>query len=147
MSSHGVLCTVEVSGFVDGLDRVSNRHSDEWALGIILVQLVTGHFPWKTPHSFDPYWAYFVTHRHTFFIDVFPLSRDANTLFCGLLAPDSRDRLSLAEARDMIARIDTWYMTSVELERTSMGIRDFDNMRSHLARRAEGMLFTPPRSP
>jgi serine/threonine protein kinase len=137
----------ESSG-VYGTTNYNNRHSDIYSLGILLVQLVTGHTPWDTPTASDQYYTYFLYHPDTFFTEVFPLSQQAAALLAGCLHPRPHRRISLSMLIAQLRSLERWYMTDDELAQAHPTLRRFDDVRRVRARVVgDGMLLTPPESP
>ena len=101
----------------------SPREADIWALGIILMNLITGTRPWARASHDDPNFYQYVLDRDALYRS-FPISRDANEIFKSIftLHPYER-RTSINELRERIIRTvsfgagDWDRVTDLELER------------------------------
>ncbi|KAL1920077.1 uncharacterized protein VTP21DRAFT_1223 [Calcarisporiella thermophila] len=78
--------------------------NDVWSLGIILINLLTGHNPWRQASSFDPAFCSYLRDPRQFLATRLPqLSNEAIDLLTRVLIFDPTQRLSLDELRVAVA--------------------------------------------
>ncbi|KAA1477629.1 kinase-like protein [Dentipellis sp. KUC8613] len=94
----------------------SSRHSDIWALGIVLINMLTGRNPWRNASSEDDCFAAYL-HEPDFFLHMFPISRPANALLRRILALNPLSRMTLRDMRTEVKGMATFFMTDRELRR------------------------------
>lgn len=105
------------------LSSYSPRTSDLWALGIVLVSLLTGRIPWVQARSSVAHYAEYLRSPETFFRTYFPVSKAVNDLLLRLLDIDPRNRPTLDWVKETLLKIDTFYMTPSELDDASVHAR------------------------
>ena len=93
----------------------NTRRSDMWALGVILLNLVTGRLPWRQATLDDPDFKEY-SENPEFLRSVFPISTAMNDLVRRVLTMDPDDYISLDEFRTGIHEIDTFWMTQEEIQ-------------------------------
>lgn len=86
----------------------SPRLADIWALGIILMNLITGSQPWFKASLSDPFFVEYANNNPNFLYDFFPISRGANEILKSMLAIDPRKRASLADIRIRILEVKSF---------------------------------------
>ncbi|KAH7106939.1 kinase-like domain-containing protein [Auriculariales sp. MPI-PUGE-AT-0066] len=75
----------------------SCSHSDLWALGVVLYELLTGDTPWRTPSRDDEDFATFQQDPVSFCKGRSSISTPIQQLLPRIFAPDWRDRMSLED--------------------------------------------------
>ncbi|KAJ7583339.1 kinase-like domain-containing protein [Mycena floridula] len=109
-------------------NRLPTAHSDIWALGIILVNIITGQGPWeqatKTDYRFEAFLKYPDSLPRTL-----PMSNAASRILRGILTIDPLARTSLKELRKQIIAVDTFFWTWTE----------WDQSRRESERRSAGL--------
>ncbi|KAL4065673.1 kinase-like domain-containing protein [Scleroderma yunnanense] len=96
----------------DGHKRIdySPRSADVWALGIVLINMVAGMCPWQLASLDDPSFQDYVCHGDSFFKRTLPMiSEHLNKLLQRILHPSLRKRMTVAELRQEILSIKTFY--------------------------------------
>ncbi|KAF7337588.1 Protein kinase domain-containing protein [Mycena sanguinolenta] len=85
----------------------SARHSDLWALSVILTNMITGRYPW---HGADPTDPGFVAFRSDskHFIRAFKLTPPTNELLQRCFHPNPLRRPTLAQFREALDAIDSF---------------------------------------
>lgn len=95
-------------------DRVGSRHCDIWSLGILLISMLTGMLPWDTPTLDNHHFQQYLT-QPDFFTSFLPISQEAAVLLRRILVYKPLDRISLAELREEVDKIDTFFLTDEEI--------------------------------
>ncbi|CAE6429641.1 unnamed protein product [Rhizoctonia solani] len=92
----------------------STVHNDVWALGIILVNLITSRNPWKCAELQDGGFASFYEDPAGYITDTLPISRDALVLLLRIFKIPFKSRISISEMRTTIVGIDRLLLTPAE---------------------------------
>ncbi|KAH7343599.1 kinase-like domain-containing protein [Rhizoctonia solani] len=92
----------------------STVHNDVWALGIILVNLITSRNPWKCAELQDGGFASFYEDPAGYITDTLPISRDALVLLLRIFKIPFKSRISIPEMRAAITGIDRLLLTPAE---------------------------------
>ncbi|KAG8715752.1 hypothetical protein FRC11_000381 [Ceratobasidium sp. 423] len=108
----------------------STVHNDIWALGVILVNLITSRNPWKRAELQDGGFASFYEDPAGYITDTLPVSRDALVLLLGIFRVPFKSRLSISGIRAAITNIDRLLLTPAEAA-----------FAPHSARQTAGHLF------
>lgn len=94
-----------------------------WAIGIILINVLTGQFPWEMALASDEHYEHYLKDRaHLSFMT--PLSPQATTLLSHILEPNPALRITLLELRKELLGIERFLMSEVELAHASEYARD-----------------------
>lgn len=106
----------------DQYGTYSSRHSDIWALGVILTNLISGRNPWKKAEIEDECYRYFLQNPDTLLYSL-PISKGANELLkqCFKIHPLARP--SIAKIREIVLELDTFFLTDEELLHASSAQR------------------------
>ncbi|KAI0320330.1 kinase-like domain-containing protein [Amylostereum chailletii] len=97
--------------------------SDVWAIGIILINVLTGQFPWEKALTSDEHYEQYLKERtHLSFMT--PLSPQANALLSRVLEPNPILRITLAELRNELIGVERFLMSEAELAHASEYARD-----------------------
>ena len=91
----------------------STTHTDLWALGIVLVNLVTAHNAWSSASPTDPCFAHFLQDRifkkGQWLRKTLGISKAADKVLMGLLEPNALCRMGLARARREVEEVETFF--------------------------------------
>ncbi|KAJ7576970.1 kinase-like domain-containing protein [Mycena floridula] len=91
----------------------STVHSDIWSVGIILVNLLTGHSPWRMATRTDVQFASFIKDPD-FLYKTLSISEGVSDILRPVLAMNPLARTSLSELRRQILAVDTFWKTDVD---------------------------------
>ncbi|KAF7352688.1 Serine/threonine protein kinase [Mycena venus] len=118
----------------------SCRHSDIWALGVILTNMISGRNPWKVADLEDECYLSYLS-NHDFLLHSLPISREANSLLkrCFQLHPVARP--SIAQIREAVLKLDTFFLTDDELVHASSAQRAI--AQYYATPTPEGELYSP----
>ncbi|GJE86684.1 serine/threonine protein kinase-like protein [Phanerochaete sordida] len=100
----------------------SNVANDVWALGVILVNMISSRTPWTKALSSDDCFMDFLMNEN-YLREMLPISEGANTLFRRVFAYDPEQRMTLPELRQAVAELDTFFMSDVEIARGPDAVR------------------------
>ncbi|PIL29604.1 transporter [Ganoderma sinense ZZ0214-1] len=113
-----VYMSPEVVGQMTDRQPFDTRYADIWALGVILVNMITSRQPWCIASSEDCCFSTWLEDRD-FLKQVFPISDGANLIIQRIFQLEPLDRISLSELRREIRELDTFFPTSNERIETS----------------------------
>lgn len=116
-----VIC-LECLGHEYGLASYSTAAGDVWALGIILVNLITGKHPWRTASTTDGAFSAYL-HHPDFFKRLLPVSSQAETIFRSIFTVNPSQRVTLAQLRRQVVACDSFCLSGDELARAPRHIR------------------------
>ncbi|KAJ7591585.1 kinase-like domain-containing protein [Mycena floridula] len=91
----------------------STVHADIWALGIILVNLITGRSPWNKAVSTDDEFVKFTKDRE-FLYKTLSISEAAHKILRSVFAMNPFARTPLPELREQILAVDTFWKSNME---------------------------------
>ncbi|KAF8195770.1 kinase-like domain-containing protein [Mycena galopus ATCC 62051] len=96
----------------------SCRHSDIWALGVIFTNMISGRNPWKLAKLEDECYLSYLGNSD-FLLHSLPISKGANRIlkWCFQLHPIARP--SIAQIREAVLKLDTFFLNDEELARAS----------------------------
>ncbi|KAI0937579.1 hypothetical protein AcW1_001576 [Taiwanofungus camphoratus] len=100
----------------------STRANDVWALGVIMVNMITGRNPWRKATMADECYRAYI-HDPNFLQNMLPISCDANVILQQVFAANPLYRISLSHLRAMILQIDTFFMTRKEIAGANSHVR------------------------
>ena len=101
----------------------SNRANDIWALGIILVNMITSRSPWTKAVTSDGCFVDFLLNEN-YLREMLPISEGANALFRRIFAFEPSERITLSALRKEIIALDTFFMTDDEIARAGSVVQD-----------------------
>ena len=94
-----------------------------WALGIILVNVLTGRNPWERASVLDRNFVDFLAEGAAFFRTAFPeLSRGACALLADVLALKPERRMSLSSLREAVEGLESFFAGGEEGEEEVDGV-------------------------
>ncbi|TFY58035.1 hypothetical protein EVG20_g8304 [Dentipellis fragilis] len=97
--------------------------SDVWALGIILINMITNRNPWRYAVTQDPCFSAFLEDV-LYLREMLPISKEANKLFRRVFTLTPHCRITLSQLRVAVQEMDTFFMTDRELQRASDVVLD-----------------------
>ncbi|KAG9099015.1 hypothetical protein FRC06_005732 [Ceratobasidium sp. 370] len=97
------------------VDSYSTSHNDIWALGVILINLITCRNPWKRANLQDRGFGQFCTNSVGFMHSTLPMSTEAIALLSRILKPAPTLRMSISQMRKAIVRVPTFLLTPLEV--------------------------------
>ncbi|PBL03676.1 kinase-like protein [Armillaria gallica] len=106
----------------------SARQSDVWALGIVLVNMLSNRFPWKAAKTSDVLFNAFLRDS-AFFQKNFPFSSGAIDILLRIFVIRPGERITLPELREAILRLDTFFLSREDLCHAPKLVREFASWR------------------
>ncbi|KAI1797653.1 kinase-like protein [Ganoderma leucocontextum] len=113
-----VYMSPEVVGRMTDRKPFDTRFADIWALGVILVNMISGRQPWSIASPEDYCFSQWLEDPD-FLKRMLPMSDGANLIIQCIFQLDPRDRISLNDLRQEIVELDTFFLTSEELSEAS----------------------------
>lgn len=133
----------------------SNRSNDIWALGVILINMITSRSPWNKATTDDDCFSDFMLHEN-YLREMLPISKGANEIFRKIFRLDPCERITIPALRKAIVKLDTFFMTDDELSRAGesaqiaasyCGVHVRPNERAAAKATAKVAVAAPPRAP
>ena len=113
----------ECHGKLNGYKPYDAQGADVWALGIILVNVLTGRNPWERASVLDRNFVDFLAEGAAFFRTAFPeLSRGACALLADVLALKPERRMSLSGLREAVEGLESFFASGEEGEEEVDGV-------------------------
>lgn len=101
---------LEVLGGLYGeLTSYSAKHSDIWALGVILMNLVCECLPWRRADREDRDFFIYLYRDSNFFYNNFPISSELNDILKSIFTIRVEDRASIKDIRRDILGLKTFF--------------------------------------
>ncbi|KAI0341473.1 Pkinase-domain-containing protein [Trametopsis cervina] len=101
----------------------SNRTNDIWALGVILINMITSRSPWQKAVTSDDCFCNFLLDED-YLLEMLPISREANALFRKIFVYEPSERINISALRKEIIAMPTFFMSDDELSRAGDIVRD-----------------------
>lgn len=92
----------------------SNVTNDIWALGVILVNMITSRTPWSKAVTSDDCFCDFLLHED-YLREMLPISEGANAIFRRIFVYEPSQRITLPELRQAVLELDTFFMSDDEI--------------------------------
>ncbi|KAI0694229.1 kinase-like domain-containing protein, partial [Cytidiella melzeri] len=87
----------------------SNLTNDIWALGVILVNMVTSRSPWQKAITSDECFCDFLLNED-YLMEMLPISKEANVLFRKIFVYEPSERITLDALRKEIIALPTFFL-------------------------------------
>lgn len=107
---------------IDGVEAYSTRAADIWALGVVLVNMITGAPPWQRAETVDRAFKLFSLDQEQYLTTVFPLSPGA-VAFCNAIFRSHGKHICLKKLAREFARIGTFFMSEEQIEQSSRTVK------------------------
>ncbi|KAI0635231.1 kinase-like domain-containing protein [Trametes polyzona] len=104
----------------------SNTHHDIWALGVILVNMITQSYPWTRATTNDDQFSQYL-HNPRFFLDNFDISEGANTILRSIFVLNPMGRITLPQLRAAILELDSFFRPRDSPEDVTEVTEDIDD--------------------
>lgn len=112
----------ECIGRETGLSPFSNRASDVWSVGVILVNMISSRSPWSKALTSDNCFCEFLLNEN-YFREMLPISESANTILRQIFAYEPSERITIPALRKAIVDLDTFFMTDEEIMHATDAVR------------------------
>ncbi len=87
----------------------SSAQADIWALGVILLNLVTGgEFAWKSAKYSDNFFFHYIMNEPDYLAVLYPLSQEVNDILKCIFTTNPRNRILLSELRVRIVSLEAF---------------------------------------
>ncbi|KAK0449625.1 kinase-like domain-containing protein [Desarmillaria tabescens] len=122
----------------------STRANDTWALGVLLVNMITARSPWAVARKKDKCFEAYLA-NNDYFLAVLPISEGANNIFKKIFDLDPSTRISLPQLRSEIVALDTFFSPAQDpVTSESMPIKpDKTSPRNSACLRRSGISIQP----
>ncbi|KAE9397377.1 kinase-like protein [Gymnopus androsaceus JB14] len=115
---------------------VSPYDQDIWALGVILVNILTGRNPWQTATFDDEWFRAYLDLPLQYLYNALGISKDAAMLLKRILSPQPSSRLKIDEIRQRILHIDDFFQPGDAPQRPAPGSGHADRTAGVVSRPA-----------
>ncbi|GJE86659.1 Pkinase-domain-containing protein [Phanerochaete sordida] len=100
----------------------SNRASDIWALGVILVNIITSRSPWNKAITSDRCFREYMVHEN-YLREMLPISEGAQRILRRVFTFDPVERITLPALRHAVLELDTFFMSDAEISHAAPNVR------------------------
>ena len=105
----------ECLGREAGFLPYNNDANDVWALGVILMNMITCRTPWGKALTTDACFREFLLNEN-YLREMLPISKGANRIFRKVFAYHASERMTIPALRKAIVALDTFFMSDDEIE-------------------------------
>ncbi|KAJ3532504.1 hypothetical protein NM688_g7410 [Phlebia brevispora] len=105
-----------------GFLAYSNRANDIWALGVVLINMITCRSPWQKAVTMDDCFSDFLLEEN-YLREMLPISKGANKIFRKIFNYDPIERISIPALRKEILALDTFFMEDDEIARSGRAVK------------------------
>ncbi|TCD62718.1 hypothetical protein EIP91_006516 [Steccherinum ochraceum] len=100
----------------------TTKHNDTWALGVILVNMITLRSPWaRATTKDDTFHDFIVDENHL--LEVLPISKGANSIIKRMLQLEHYGRADLRAVRKAVLDVDTFFPTDEQVARAPLPVQ------------------------
>lgn len=110
--------STEVVGHLTDWKAYSTRFADIWALGVILINMITGRQPWAIASPDDCCFSRWLE-EPDYLKRMLPISDGANAIIQRMFQFEPTDRISLSDLRRAIAELETFFLPPEEVVKAS----------------------------
>jgi serine/threonine protein kinase len=110
-------------GIFHAITSYASAPNDIWALGVILVNLITGRNPWKEAVTTDPSFSAFLKDPD-FLPTILHISPEANHVLKATFHPDQEQRAWIGELKEMVMAVKRWTMDEEEFMLATKAARE-----------------------
>jgi serine/threonine protein kinase len=114
--------TSECIGKEAGFLPYNNDANDIWALGIILINMITSRTPWGKALTTDDCFCDFLLHED-YLREMLPISEGANRIFRRIFVYEPSERITIPALRKAIVELNTFFMNDDEIARAGDSVR------------------------
>ncbi|RPD52725.1 kinase-like protein [Lentinus tigrinus ALCF2SS1-7] len=112
-SGTAIYMAPECHGELYDYQPYDTRAADIWALGVILVNMITGRDPWEKASMKDEDFAQFMNNPD-YLYDTFSLSKGACDILLNTLTLNPLQRISLCSLREAVMNLKTFFRSQEE---------------------------------
>ena len=94
-----------------------------WALGVILVNMITCRSPWLRAVTRDDGFHNYVVDED-YLLDLLPISKSANHILKRIFQLEQFGRIAIRDLKDLILEADTFFMTPEEVAKAPRAVRE-----------------------
>lgn len=91
-----------------------NGPTDVWALGVVLIAMVSGRLPWLRAELADRNFEAYITNPF-YFVEVLPITAAVNVLLRRIFRTRPEKRIPIPDLRQGIMNLDTFYVEGEEV--------------------------------
>lgn len=101
----------------------SNRANDIWALGVILVNMISCRSPWTKAVTSDTCFMEYLLNEN-YLREMLPISEGVHSILRRIFTCEPSERITLSALRKEIVALDTFFMTDDEIARAGQIVQE-----------------------